>query len=181
MLFFSKLKSNIVILLVINNINIIVYSALLGVFSYHLTMLVRELDYKQGGDSIVLADIINEQLEQKRTNNIILHAKKIKELALFSSQSPPNNGSLALMEKNNYPTDDYSLYHSPLYDGEEKIVGLVTSSDPLKSISVIKINNKQDSYIIGDLINNDGVQIIKIFNDRVIVKKNTEYLAMILE
>lgn len=80
---------------------------------------------------------------------------------------------------NGSTANDSLLLAAPLAQRQDRVVGILTSSNPLKNIAIIDSTGKQMSYGVNDRINGMAA-IIKIFEDRVVINENGFYAALVL-
>jgi type II secretory pathway component PulC len=72
--------------------------------------------------------------------------------------------------------DNDTLYKAPLSKISARLTGVI---DGEKGIAIINNGGKQSSYYCGDNIG-QGLKLVKIFSDRIIIINNDHYEALIL-
>ncbi|WP_072550596.1 MULTISPECIES: type II secretion system protein N [Candidatus Fukatsuia] len=137
------------------------------VINYHYKNEIPELHF----------DIATSHI--KRLNNTLSREIAIKELGCF--QLATHHTHQIVLSEIEEITDEKILYNAKKYNGESKLVGIVKSTNPLNSISIIERDNEQSSYFIRDEIKKDKAIIVRIFNDRIIIKNDIGYFFMVLD
>ncbi|WP_249192867.1 type II secretion system protein N [Yersinia sp. Marseille-Q3913] len=111
--------------------------------------------------------------DNESESNSIKMIAKIKKMMLFSQKHFDNNSKKIVYAINN--NDNY-----PVYTGELKLVGILKHADETKSIAILKYNGQQKSYFIHDKVS-DGITIVKILTDKILINdKGSYYLLSIL-
>ncbi|CNL08296.1 type II secretion system protein N [Yersinia aleksiciae] len=106
------------------------------------------------------------------TNDSIKMIEEVKKLKLFSKVHIDN-------ELNNtaYVAEDISNY--PIYSGGIRLVGVLEHTDEAKSIAVLEFEGRQASHFIHDEIG-DGITIVKILKDKIIINEKKLNYSLIL-
>ena len=75
-------------------------------------------------------------------------------------------------------TDEDALFRAPVFKGPGILRGIVVSDDPERSVAIIDEDQRQQSYVAGEVINGSRATILRIFPDRVAIKSNNSYFTL---
>jgi type II secretion system protein C len=74
--------------------------------------------------------------------------------------------------------DEDSLFNAPEFKGKSRLVGMVVSSDPFRSLAIIDYNQRQQSYSIDEKIDENEAMLLHIFPDRIAIKSKGSYYTL---
>ncbi|MFL4558588.1 type II secretion system protein N [Yersinia kristensenii] len=126
-----------------------------------------------GGNKRTVPLLYEGEWDDGEGSNLINKTKMVEEIknAIFFKRKYKEDDKEIIIEAEN-------ILNSPLYTGALKLVGVLEHTDKASSIAILEFKRKQNLYLEGDKI--EGITIIKILTDRIIVNENGGHYTLVI-
>ncbi|ARY99986.1 hypothetical protein [Yersinia ruckeri] len=180
---FLKIKVSMTTFLLSVDSYLLIFSAALFFLSLHKGYeLIEEVVLHHNSEYSEMHSLfVNEYTKvgndgDNEIDNIKLTMNKIKNMNLFG-QRKENHDYLGA-KNSDENIDDETLLLSPAYTGKESLVGILVSSDPRMSISIVSTNRGHKTYLTNDVFDDGDSKVIRIFDNGIVVKNKDGYFSM---
>lgn len=137
--------------------------------AFHTVMVFWSIIYNDSNDMFILYDGQSYDSQNSTEKAKVIDSSNLSKMFDCKINKPDKK-----IEMNDV------LFYSPEYIGEIKLVGVIEHSAPSESIAILEVKGKQTTHLTRENINYEDIVIVKIFTDRVIIKRNGKYYSLII-